>query len=58
MICNYCRGEDVSADATVRWDYELQEWYISGVHDGDWCDECQGECTIVEESPSVDDMEL
>lgn len=48
QVCGTCGSEDVSCDASVRWDMETQAWKISGVHEGDYCDACNEECRIEE----------
>lgn len=49
MVCPYCGSEDVSADATVRWDINNQSWGLSGIHDGGHCDGCDTELKLVTE---------
>lgn len=48
MTCSNCGGENVSCDATVQWDIDQQDWIISGIHDGDFCDDCEDETRIIE----------
>lgn len=48
QVCGTCGSEDVSCDATARWDMDMQEWQISAIHDGDYCDTCEQECRIKE----------
>jgi hypothetical protein len=43
MVCPHCGGENVSKDATARWDVSQQAWLISGMHDGEHCDDCDVE---------------
>ena len=44
-VCKYCGSPEVVADASVRWDEEVQEWIISSVYDDVFCDECTNEGT-------------
>lgn len=48
-VCGDCGSADVSCDATVRWSVEAQDWEISDVHDGDFCDHCDCEVRLVQE---------
>jgi hypothetical protein len=43
MVCPYCGSEDVSKDATVRWDIDEQRWGVSGIFDNAHCDGCDTE---------------
>ena len=45
-VCAHCGSKNVSCDATVRWSYESQAWEVSDVLDGDYCDDCEGECRV------------
>ena len=45
-VCARCGSDNVSCDATVRWNIEAQNWEISGVHDGDYCDDCEDTCRL------------
>jgi hypothetical protein len=46
--CKYCGSENVSVDATARWDVETQRWELAGLFDNSDCDDCGGETTIVD----------
>lgn len=48
-VCSTCGSDDVSAEVSaVRWDFDEQEWYISGdvCDKGHYCGSCDGECRI------------
>lgn len=45
-VCSECGSDEVSSDATVRWDYAAQDWAVSGVHDGEFCDVCDEEVRL------------
>jgi hypothetical protein len=47
-VCNSCGSENVWSDASAAWDSELQEWVLLNVFDNEWCDDCDGECKIVD----------
>jgi hypothetical protein len=40
MVCPDCGSDDVSKDATVRWDVDKQAWGVTGLFDGGHCDGC------------------
>lgn len=40
-VCPYCGSEEVSSDAAVRWDKNANDWVVSAVYDGGYCDECE-----------------
>jgi hypothetical protein len=35
-------------DAWAEWDDQAQKWELKSVFDAAYCDDCNGECTIVE----------
>ena len=46
--CSHCNSSDVLFDAYAEWNSEKQEFIIQNVMDkGHYCNECQGECSIV-----------
>jgi type II secretory ATPase GspE/PulE/Tfp pilus assembly ATPase PilB-like protein len=47
-VCKYCGSENVSVDATARWNVDAQAWELAGLFDNSDCDDCGGETTIVE----------
>ena len=49
MKCKHCGSTRVFRDAWTEWDEKLQEWVIQNVFDDAFCEDCDGECTIVEE---------
>lgn len=48
LVCRRCGSDDVSADATVRWNVDLQDWEISDVCGGEYCGACDFDTTLVE----------
>jgi len=53
--CSHCESEEVKLDAWAAWDVETQQWVLDNVFDAAWCNECEGECTIVDNE--VEDVE-
>ena len=50
-VCKHCGSVNVRADAYVEWNEESQDWEIFTVYDkGSVCEDCDGECTIVDVS--------
>lgn len=45
-ICKHCGSEDVTKDAIVRWDHDIQDWLFSNDLDHTDCNDCGGECSI------------
>lgn len=49
-VCSWCRSENVVTDAWVKWNVETQEWdIIEDVFDNEYCKNCDGETTIIDE---------
>ena len=46
--CKYCGSENVSVDATARWNTDTQAWELAALFDNSDCDDCGGETTIVD----------
>ena len=46
--CKHCGSENVSVDATARWNVDTQQWELAGLFDNSDCDDCGGETTIVD----------
>lgn len=42
-VCRYCQSENISTDATARWNNDKKDWELSGILDGGSCDDCQEE---------------
>lgn len=40
IVCRRCGSDEVSFDATARWNPAAQEFELTAVHDGDACDQC------------------
>ena len=49
-VCRLCRSEEVWYDANASWDPENQCWELKNTFDAAYCDECDGETTIVDEA--------
>ena len=49
-VCSHCGSENVVSDAYVSWNVETQEWdTVESVFDMEFCYDCEGETTIVDE---------
>jgi hypothetical protein len=38
--CADCGGDEISVDATARWDEDSQSWDLADTHDAYYCDDC------------------
>lgn len=41
--CSHCSSNDISRDATARWDVATQSWYLAGTYDCQTCENCGAE---------------
>jgi predicted RNA-binding Zn-ribbon protein involved in translation (DUF1610 family) len=48
-VCACCGNDDITRDATARWDIDKQDWDLSSYEDATWCGECGDECDIRKE---------
>lgn len=48
IVCEECRSENVSRDATAHWNIDNQEWELAGIQDQGTCEDC-GEERLLEE---------
>lgn len=55
MVCDSCGSQDVQRDAWAEWSVEEQEWVLSQCFDHAFCNDCAGECHIVDEAITNDD---
>lgn len=53
VICSHCRSADVTQDANASWSPSLQEYELSGTMDASYCNNCDGDCRLLE-IPIVD----
>ena len=59
VVCSYCGGTHVKADAYAIHNEEKQIWELSDVYDkGSYCDDCDGDCSydyepLTDEQPAV-----
>lgn len=44
LVCNTCGGDDITFDASARWNVETQEYEMTGLYDNKDCQDCGGEC--------------
>jgi len=44
IVCTVCGSDEVTADASARWDEDGDCWVLVGVHDSRWCDVCDSQC--------------
>lgn len=42
-VCRYCGSENVSTDATVRYNKQMNDWELTATHNGGYCDDCNAE---------------
>jgi hypothetical protein len=47
-ICRHCGSENVSVDATARWNVDTQSWELAGLFDNSDCEDCGGETDIAD----------
>ena len=47
-VCKHCGSEDVVRDAWASWDSTLGEWVLSDIFDYEFCQECEGDTTIID----------
>lgn len=47
-VCGTCGSENVKLDAWAEWDAENQMWSLGATFDHAICDDCDGECKIVD----------
>lgn len=40
MVCHNCGSDNITSDATVRWNVDIQDWKISGIFDSKNCEDC------------------
>lgn len=48
MVCSHCGSTDVRKDADAIWNVEKQEWELVAVYDNTTCEDCGGECSLLE----------
>lgn len=51
LHCLNCGSDQLSCDATARWDVDTQDWELSGVFDSKTCDDCGYEKDYCKEVP-------
>lgn len=51
MQCAKCHSENVSRDASAKWDEDAQEWSLAAVYDAAACDDCGNSRATIEEVP-------
>ncbi len=47
-ICKECGSESVFYDAFACWSVEYQMWELHDFYDAAYCQDCDGQCTIIE----------
>jgi hypothetical protein len=47
-VCKTCGSDNVVIDAWASWDVDSQEWVLENVFDQDFCNDCDGETTIID----------
>lgn len=53
MKCSHCGSTNVTRDAAVAWNMDYQTWELITVFDHSDCNDCGGECSLVEEEIDV-----
>lgn len=48
MICSNCGSTNVWKDANARWNETTQKWELLNTFDNDYCEDCDGECSLDE----------
>ena len=48
-VCKYCGSENVLFDAYARWDINKQELVLLSTTEDHYCEDCDGETTIIDE---------
>lgn len=48
MLCKECGSTNVRRDAEAVWNVEKQDWELVAIYDNATCEDCKGECTLVE----------
>lgn len=51
IVCSNCGSDDITCDATTRWDEDTQQWELSGVFDSKTCGNCGYEKDYMTEVP-------
>jgi len=46
-VCSACGSSDVCRDATAVWSIEGKTWELQSVQDQAYCEDCNGETTLV-----------
>ena len=47
--CSNCGGTNIKWDAWSEWDEDEQEQILVSSFDNTWCDDCEGECNVIQE---------
>lgn len=47
--CETCGSENVRRNCDAQWNVEAQKWEICAEFDHFDCDDCGGECNVIEE---------
>lgn len=54
VTCPVCGSPDVAIDATAKWDFETQDWTLSGTFDDRTCQTCGYESHSFEATTEAD----
>ena len=44
--CSICGSDRILKDAWAAWDNEAQEWVLHSTLDQEYCEQCDGECSV------------
>lgn len=47
-VCATCGSKRITSDASAVWDVEKQDWILSDVCQGTFCEDCEDECRVEE----------
>lgn len=53
-VCKQCGSDNLTKDATARWDHATEAWVLSDVFDDTFCNECDVECDVLEVNESIE----
>lgn len=50
IVCEECGSDDVMKDAWAEWDTTAQAWVIHSTQDHEYCNACEGETRLIEQT--------
>lgn len=58
IACKECDSLNVRRDAWAQWDVAAQSWVLGSVFDQGYCERCEGEARLIEQSAGTRAQEL